>query len=767
MIVETPHPIIAASMNHVSDSKLAIACYHAGILPCMTILTFIHKETGYIDWEAFEKDLLNYNKETGSSTLSISLGSRSIQHPFAYQKIKTILNKVQFSHIEVVITGGLEQPKDFTDNDKKLFDDMYEKLRKDFADKKLYYKTTDIYSAMQLEKIYGKSFFDSYLIKGPDAAGTVTTMANSDLKENLKTFLNAYPGVSLIACGGISNYQHIREYLELGAEAVAIGTLFAASKESRLSDIAKKRFVEHDFRDVKKINDGVQNGIQFTKIGKDDRNNTKSLELGIETGTKGHLFAGGGIVDIKEILSVQEIVDNLTSKSEYNLESFCPEAWNQIEIDGQGDFKLCCLANFDKDFGMAQDKDGNTMNIMTHSIEEAMNSETHKKQRLELSKNIKPLRCRNCYDSEESTKGLPGFFNTENKRGVSKRQRVLWHTTPQVPEYTRFYEAHKITNSDGTIDLDKTKIVNLDLRFGNLCNQKCIMCSPQHSNQWYDDWISLGYGDGSYKKGHAKTFEFFKDAHGKTQMKDTPRWWETDKWWSTFDKMAPGLRHIYFTGGEPLVVPAMQKTLDILISKGYAKNIELRYDTNLSVINKKVIDKWKHFKNVLLCVSIDDVGDRYELIRHPGDFSKVKNNIITLQDNGIDIHYISTCVGTASPYSVIRVCELGKRLNVECNFRFLEGPKWLDMRYLPKSAKLEIIDTLEKNFGYELYDKWATAEIRLLKKYLDHSEEKYLHTFIRNMDILDKQRGTNWRQVLPDVVHLFKTHMPHIYKEKE
>lgn len=455
----------------------------------------------------------------------------------------------------------------------------------------------------------------------------------------------------------------------------------------------------------------------------------------------------------------------------FNLDSFCPEAWSQVEIDAEGDFKLCCLANYDKDFGMAIDKDGNVMNVMTHTIEEAMNSETHKEHRLQMSRNEKPRRCRNCFDSEEATKGLPEF-KERSKYGISKRQRVLQNTARVNKEYINVYTAHDVTNEDGTVN--KPKIVNLDLRFGNLCNQKCIMCSPQHSNQWYDDWVKIGYGDpqynrgkGVYKKGQAKEFEFFKDEHGRTKMKGIEPWWETERWWTMFDEIAPNLRYIYFTGGEPLIVPAMQKCLDILIEKGFAKNIQLRYDTNLSVINQKVIDKWKHFKDIFLCISVDDTYERYNTIRFPGNFEKIENNIIQLKENGIGIHYISTCVGIASPYSVQRIYEFGKKYNIETNFRFLEGPNWLDIRNYPKDAKLEIIKNLEEYSDDPEYTKWARAEIKLLRKYMDHSEEKYLKEFVRVMDILDGTRGTDWRNALPDVVDLYKKYCPHLYKEKQ
>ena len=292
------------------------------------------------------------------------------------------------------------------------------------------------------------------------------------------------------------------------------------------------------------------------------------------------------------------------------------------------------------------------------------------------------------------------------------------------------------------------------------------MCSPQHSNLWYDDWVAIGYGApqynrkrGVYKKGEVKTFEFFKDEHGRNKMSGMEPWWETDRWWKMFEEIAPSLRYIYFTGGEPLIVPSMQKCLDILIDNGFAKDIQLRFDTNLSVINQKVIDKFKHFKNVFLCVSVDDTEDRYNTIRFPGNFERVLQNIHALKENNIKIHYISTCVGIASPYSILRIAELAEKLKVNTHFRFLEGPNWLDIRNYPTSAKLEIIENLNSHMGCnQTYDKWAKAEIKLLEKYMDYSEERHLKEFIRVMDVLDKQRNTDWKKALPDVVELFQKH---------
>ena len=416
----------------------------------------------------------------------------------------------------------------------------------------------------------------------------------------------------------------------------------------------------------------------------------------------------------------------------YNTESFCSELWSQLEISPNGDYKICCLANSDFDYGRAFTKHAKVMNVMTHSIQDALNSETHKHHRLQLKQNIQPKRCQACYDGERAN-------------GGSKRQRITNDNAINIPEYVTIDTADDYTAIDGSVT---SKVVSLDIRFGNLCNYKCIMCNPEFSSLWEDDWQKI------------------KHKNDKNQVKridiKTENWWETNIWWNQFDEIAPDLRHIYFTGGEPLLVPEMQKCLDKLINGGYAKDIILRYDTNLSVINDKVIDKWKHFKDIDLCISVDEIDDRYNLIRNPGNFNKFINNIKKIKDRGIKISYLSSCIGIATIYTMPRIIALAESLGCKSYFRFLLGPEWLNIRNLPKSAKLEIISNLAKLDGPEEHQRFYKAEINLLTQFLEFEDQTKIQDFVDIMDILDNSRNTQWRNTLPDVYDIIQRHCPNV-----
>ena len=46
-----------------------------------------------------------------------------------------------------------------------------------------------------------------------------------------------------------------------------------------------------------------------------------------------------------------------------------------------------------------------------------------------------------------------------------------------------------------------------DLRFGNLCNLKCVMCGPQSSSMWYKDWAHVQHRSHFEDRGQKNIFK--------------------------------------------------------------------------------------------------------------------------------------------------------------------------------------------------------------------------------------------------------------------
>ena len=432
---------------------------------------------------------------------------------------------------------------------------------------------------------------------------------------------------------------------------------------------------------------------------------------------------------------------------------YCNTVWNGLHILPDGYIRLCSIgANSDPalDMQRARDKNGEVMHILTHSIHDIMNSDKHREVRLlnvnDPNKWSKHCDC--CENREIITK-----FDRSHRNSSRRLYLMAIENTDIVSEFN--YTENKI-DSEGTVDWMPS---SLDIRFGNLCNQKCVMCSPTFSNLWYEEHFDY-HKNNSFGQGTKITV--IKDANtGKWIEPPELSWFEDPRWWPKFEEMMPYLKHIYITGGEPMVTPAHDIMLDKLIEAGHAKNIWLEYDTNASAINDKIAQRWAHFKKVRVRASMDAIGEQYELIRFGGTWEKFQNNIKKLKqyeidsNNKIKLVAVSTCFQIPTIYSIIESEEWCKSVGVDFHLRFLEGPEKLSASSLSDKSKIELINY------YTQYINKSEKTPLILNHLKNHLGEKYykpdsVAEFIKFMDYLDGTRNTNWRKVFPEVHNLIQ-----------
>jgi len=146
------------------------------------------------------------------------------------------------------------------------------------------------------------------LCKGAEAAGLP---GDKSLKDVFIQAKSLYPYKDIIVSGGIHSPKQVKYYLDNGAIACAIGTLFASCKESPLCLEAKKILVKANYYHTKKF---PQNGLQLSNFNKTEFNNTKELHMGVTTGKKGIIYAGRALDFIKEIRPLKDIVNDLRSE---------------------------------------------------------------------------------------------------------------------------------------------------------------------------------------------------------------------------------------------------------------------------------------------------------------------------------------------------------------------------------------------------------------------------------------------------------------------
>ncbi len=107
-------------------------------------------------------------------------------------------------------------------------------------------------------------------------------------------------------------------------------------------------------------------------------------------------------------------------------------------------------------------------------------------------------------------------------------------------------------------------------------------------------------------------------------------WYESSTFWQQLQAVMPSIRQMYLVGGEPLLIEAHYDFLESCVKRGYAQNIKLEYNSNITAIPDKAWSLWKHFRLVQIGASIDGIGRVNDYIRHPSKWERVHENLMRL-----------------------------------------------------------------------------------------------------------------------------------------
>jgi MoaA/NifB/PqqE/SkfB family radical SAM enzyme len=173
---------------------------------------------------------------------------------------------------------------------------------------------------------------------------------------------------------------------------------------------------------------------------------------------------------------------------------------------------------------------------------------------------------------------------------------------------------HMIPDQDWTIDAKP--LMFLDLKLGNICNLKCLICGSWSSSQFAAEELANLAPDQDKKS----SFHYTMLKQGAW-----PR--ENPVFWREIASVADQIRYLEFTGGEPFMIEEHFELLRSLVSAGLAANIEIHYNTNGTQFPKDAEFVWQSFKTVEIAFSIDDVGARFEYQRTNAVWTEVNENI--------------------------------------------------------------------------------------------------------------------------------------------
>ena len=407
---------------------------------------------------------------------------------------------------------------------------------------------------------------------------------------------------------------------------------------------------------------------------------------------------------------------------------WCPIPWSHIAVKSNGALRICSHSQSGGNKNTLLEKDGRALRI--DDISKALNSDTLKEVRLKFLNNEWPEQCRRCKIEQES----------------GKRSRNQWEAT--MYDFTR-EDAEHITLPDGAVT--EQRIFSMDLRLGNKCNLQCVMCHPGESNQWYKIQEQI---TGS------KIF-MIDDVTYSTDGHDHFEWVDQEEYYQLLTENAKYLQKIKFGGGEPWLVKQHLTLLNNLLEQGLAKNIELEYSINVTVVPQDFLRTIDKFKFVKLCCSVDGYGEVNEAIRYPTKWSVIEKNL-----DFLDTGPPNSAVFTSTTVSILNIehfvtwmqwleSKQFKKINTETFSGVVShpvmNPKYLNLRLMTDEQHARMFMHLKSQTAdTAMLDKLTQWEMYSKKLPMTESEiiqgRKDLKDFFEKMS---KIQGKDWRAIFP------------------
>jgi MoaA/NifB/PqqE/SkfB family radical SAM enzyme len=433
-----------------------------------------------------------------------------------------------------------------------------------------------------------------------------------------------------------------------------------------------------------------------------------------------------------------------------NREKFCILPFINLNTNPDGKIKLCC--NVQWDHFVARNKI--PLNFGYDDIEEIWKGKYMTDRRQMHFGNTGSRECEvTCYEIEKITGRSPRI-------GVNE----LWlQRKDHDPGFSDFLD--QTFERDHPAPVEQLPI-SLEIRFGNQCNLQCIGCWGMSSSLIHEERVQI------LNKGmlDEPKLKFLKDKFTEDKVAvekaDLRKWYETETFYENFKKMAPLLRSLYTTGGEPTLIKANYKLFQMLLD---AKNdwCDIKFTSNMTTWNHDFYCRLEKFKNVEIQMSIDATYELAEYLRYPCEFNKVKDNVWkAVKWASVRPGWKIVCYTVLQAANYKHLPEIWNMLN-EVATRYkkpiswwpivMENPSYLSLGVVPKNDRDEFLVELEDikvSYDSNEYFKisphaWDACSSAIANFKYDRELHKQFSSYIR---ILDKQRKLDGELLLGDLM---------------
>ena len=332
----------------------------------------------------------------------------------------------------------------------------------------------------------------------------------------------------------------------------------------------------------------------------------------------------------------------------------CPAFFLDATIDSAGNYSPCTALG------------GQLMNFGDQFLDEIWKNPKIEKLRAQSAAGKQLSTCTRCWSEEKLN-----FVSERN------------YLTQDVPEDTDYVDPAYYSMGPR----------HLNIKVSNICNLRCRTC------QSYDSYLYNIEGE-YYNKKYNLNNKFYNAGILKKHF--------TDEQLDQLYKFSDNLERIELYGGEPFLDDQIPKFLNKLIDNGRSRDIDFSVSTNAT---HELTDSWEKiltsYRDVVINISIDAIGNQFTYMRHPGKWKDVEKNIksffeLEYANTNITVQPVVT-VSALNVYSLGEIFEYFKLYNVEPFIILVQIPKYYCVNVIPDDIKL-IVEKKLQSYNNSKFD---------------------------------------------------------------
>lgn len=316
----------------------------------------------------------------------------------------------------------------------------------------------------------------------------------------------------------------------------------------------------------------------------------------------------------------------------------CPLPWYHIAIRPNGRVYPCCYFRHEstpEEFNLKTD------DVLNHPFLQGIRSDIAEGKPVDG--------CVQCYQNEKNS-------------GKSMRLDMLQGM------YNKLGKSFEIP--------EKSELVHIDLALSNVCNNRCRMCGPDLSTNWYPDAKELGI---PINRGIIENV----DPLSKIDVTK--------------------LEFLKLIGGEPML--EQEKFISIL-NRCHLPQLSIFVATNVTTRpNVELMKLFRRCKQVKISCSIDAYGNLNNFLRKGSNWTEVDKNL-RWYSNNFEVVMVHSVISIYNINHIEKLLEHVKEEypNVHFQYVMVDGPNWIRPCNLPVDVKDKIMQRINKLEHQEIKD---------------------------------------------------------------